>query len=82
MMASSVAGQVSWASIKMKLVVNPLPRMLKDGSRMVQTLMISQLGRRSVLPDSPKKERLMSSLQEMELQLRGRRMYLHGGRNK
>ncbi|CAL8167980.1 unnamed protein product [Prunus armeniaca] len=43
-------------SIRRKLVVWPLPRMLRDGSRMVQTLLTCQLGRRSVLPDTPVKK--------------------------
>ncbi|CAL2270283.1 unnamed protein product [Prunus armeniaca] len=49
----------------------PLARMLRHGCKTVQTLIICLLNRRSVMPNRPKRGRLMSSLQEMELRLRG-----------
>ncbi|CAL8151992.1 unnamed protein product [Prunus armeniaca] len=42
----------------------PLPRMLRNESGMVRILMICLLDRRSVLLNSPKRGRLMSSVQE------------------
>ncbi|BBN70405.1 hypothetical protein Prudu_1468S001200 [Prunus dulcis] len=50
------SGLECWAShIAGHLVVCPLPRMLRDGSIMVQTWMTCWLGRRSVLSDFPSK---------------------------
>ncbi|CAL2247434.1 unnamed protein product [Prunus armeniaca] len=47
-------------------MVCPQPRMSRDESRMVRILMIYLLDRRSVLLNSPKRERLMSSLRELK----------------
>ncbi|CAL2256654.1 unnamed protein product [Prunus armeniaca] len=53
----------------------PLPRMLRDGNKMVLTLMICLSDKKSVMLNPPKKGRLLSSLQDMKLLLREQELF-------
>ncbi|CAL8148941.1 unnamed protein product [Prunus armeniaca] len=76
------ASFVTWALEWKKLVVCPLLRMLRDGSRMIHILMICLPYMKSVMLSLSQREMLLPNLQEVKLFLRTQRMDLHRGRSQ